>query len=239
VNRNTVRLVAAVVVAWLAGALGGLALVPYAAFVFIFVAVLMLPTLVAFGDSDRLWKRYGQRRWRILMSRAERDRANYISGVILAEIHRRTDAATLSPASNTSNDRPRSVRCAAAASPTGPAPITTTGSPSCSACAAGTGAGCATAWSATSAALVSVGLVSVGPQQLAPAARASVLAVGSQRAPAWVAACAVPQHTLPSAAGSFVAAAVVRADPQQPVAAWGAGSAGVVWSLMAFFSKGR
>lgn len=58
-NRNTVRLVAAVVVAWLAGALGGLALVPYAAFVFIFVAVLMLPALVAFWDSDGLWKRYG------------------------------------------------------------------------------------------------------------------------------------------------------------------------------------
>jgi hypothetical protein len=75
----------AILVAWLAGALGGLALVPYAALVFIFVAVLILPTLVAFWDSDGLWKRYGQR-WRIPMSRAERDRANYISWAILAEI---------------------------------------------------------------------------------------------------------------------------------------------------------
>jgi hypothetical protein len=76
----------AVVVAWLTGVLGGLAVVPYFAFVFIFVAVLMLPAMVAFWDSDGLAKRYGQHRWRIPMSQADRDRANYVGGVILAEI---------------------------------------------------------------------------------------------------------------------------------------------------------
>jgi hypothetical protein len=86
-NRNTVRLMAAVVVGWLTGALGGLAVVPYAAIVFVFVAVLMLPVLVAFWDSDDLWKQYGLRhRWRLRMSPAERDRANYVSWAILAEI---------------------------------------------------------------------------------------------------------------------------------------------------------
>lgn len=63
-NRNTVRLMVAVVVAWLTGVLGGLAVVPYSAFAFIFVAVLMLPAMVAFWDSDGLAKRYGQHQWR-------------------------------------------------------------------------------------------------------------------------------------------------------------------------------
>src|SRR5690349_7287264 len=36
-------------------------------------------------------------------------------------------APTIGPASKTIGSRPRSIRCAAAASPTGPAPITATG----------------------------------------------------------------------------------------------------------------
>src|SRR5918998_6409342 len=41
----------------------------------------------------------------------------------------RSAAPTASPASRTSGVRPRVVRCAAAARPTGPAPMTTTGRP--------------------------------------------------------------------------------------------------------------
>ncbi|MEV8514600.1 hypothetical protein [Dactylosporangium sp. NPDC051484] len=56
-NRNTVRLMAAVVAGWLVAALGGLAVVPYSAFAYVFVAVLAVPTLVAFWDPERLFGR--------------------------------------------------------------------------------------------------------------------------------------------------------------------------------------
>jgi hypothetical protein len=86
VNRNTLRLASAVLVAWLTGALGGLAVMPAQAFVFVFVAVLVLPMAVAYWDSDRLATRYRHPGWRVLTSRAERDRANYISGWVFGEI---------------------------------------------------------------------------------------------------------------------------------------------------------
>ncbi|WP_426503634.1 hypothetical protein ACPPVO_39255 [Dactylosporangium sp. McL0621] len=47
----------AVVAAWLVAALGGLAAVPYAAFVWVFVAVLILPAMVAFWDSEHAARR--------------------------------------------------------------------------------------------------------------------------------------------------------------------------------------
>ena len=58
VNRNTGRLAAAVILAWLIGALGGLAIVPFAAFVPIFVAVLIVPLVVALWDRGARPHRY-------------------------------------------------------------------------------------------------------------------------------------------------------------------------------------
>ncbi|GGQ39119.1 hypothetical protein GCM10010166_02190 [Couchioplanes caeruleus subsp. azureus] len=57
-------------------------------------------------------------------------------------------------------------------------------------------------------------------QQEAPEATASVLAFGSQQAPASAAAVAVPQHGLATGAGSLAAvAAAVVPQPQPDVAA--------------------
>jgi hypothetical protein len=82
VNRNTVRLAVAVLAGWFAGALGGLAVVPYWAFAFVFTAVFVLPTAVAFWDSD--WRRRP-----IPPSEVGRHRADYITGVRLAALVRR------------------------------------------------------------------------------------------------------------------------------------------------------
>jgi hypothetical protein len=86
VNRNTVRLLAAVAVAWLTGALGGLAAVPYAAFVFVFCGVLVLPFCVAFWDSDKLWKKYGLRPWPPPLTQSEATRRNYLGARALGEL---------------------------------------------------------------------------------------------------------------------------------------------------------
>jgi len=77
---------AAVVAGWLTGAVGALAVVPFAAYVFVFVAILILPGCVAFWDSDGLARRDGKPQSRFRMSAAERRRANADSLAIVIEI---------------------------------------------------------------------------------------------------------------------------------------------------------
>ena len=122
------------------------------------------------------------------------------------------------------NGSPRSCRCAAAARPTGPAPITTTGrAPACP--DPDTAGSVRVAGSATVAtddpAVDEVEVVTVsvvGPQQPAPASSASALAAGSQQAPACSAASALPQHG-PPAGGAAVVPVGVTGVQQPPVAA--------------------
>jgi hypothetical protein len=82
VNRNTVRLVVAVLVAWLVGALDGLAVVTKSAWVFVFCAVIVFPVCITLWDLDPLAPRLRVRPWRLPSSQAEVDQ-NFIAYLVM------------------------------------------------------------------------------------------------------------------------------------------------------------